>query len=191
MQHDGSRPRDPSRLELKRCSACAVVKRAEDFYESQGRLSSYCENCQRLASRLAYRRRRQDPAARARMRSIDRLRKRLERARLAQLDPERERRAGRARRTAVRRLVAAHEPEYLNSWSKSWSPKGVATMAEPSALLGPGRARPRDAGPEATIRDVAALRFVGEQYAARSDVLAVVLGRLLNHRRLGLASRST
>ena len=35
-----------------------------------------------------------------------------------------------------------------------------------------------DAGPEATARDVAALRFVGEQYTARSDVLAVVLGRL-------------
>jgi hypothetical protein len=32
------------------------------------------------------------------MRSIDRLRKRQERAHLAQLDPERERRAGRARR---------------------------------------------------------------------------------------------
>ena len=42
MHRDGIRQRDPSRLELKRCSACAVVKRAEDFYESQGRLSSYC-----------------------------------------------------------------------------------------------------------------------------------------------------
>jgi hypothetical protein len=48
------------------------------------------------------------------MRSIDRLRKRQERARLAQLDPDRERRAGRARRAAVRRLIAAHEPEYLS-----------------------------------------------------------------------------
>jgi hypothetical protein len=38
--------------------------------------------------------------------------------------------------------------------------------------------RPWDAGPEATARDLAALRFVGEQYAARLDVLAVVLGRL-------------
>jgi hypothetical protein len=47
------------------------------------------------------------------MRSIDRLRKRQERARLAQLDPDRERRAGRARRAAVRRLIAAHEPEFL------------------------------------------------------------------------------
>ena len=40
------------------------------------------------------------------------------------------------------------------------------------------RTRPWDAGPEATLRDLAALRFVGEQYAARLDVLAVVLGRL-------------
>ena len=40
------------------------------------------------------------------------------------------------------------------------------------------RGRPWDAGPEATARDLAALRFVGEQYAARLDALAVVLGRL-------------
>jgi hypothetical protein len=40
------------------------------------------------------------------------------------------------------------------------------------------RARPWHAGPAATSRDLAALRFVGEQYAARLDVLAIVLGRL-------------
>jgi hypothetical protein len=112
MQQDGIRPRDPSRLELKRCSACAEVKRAEDFYESQGRLSSYCKDCQRLASRRAYKRRRQDPKVSAHMRAVDRRRKRRERARLAQLDPERERRAGRARRAAVRGLIAAHQAEY-------------------------------------------------------------------------------
>jgi hypothetical protein len=112
MQQDGIRPRDPSRLELKRCSACAEVRRAEDFYESQGRLSSYCKDCQRLASRRAYKRRRQDPNVSAHMRAVDRRRKRRERARLAQLDPERERRAGRARRAAVRRLIAAHQAEY-------------------------------------------------------------------------------
>ena len=112
MQQDGIRPRDPSQLELKRCSACAEVKRAEDFYESQGRLSSYCKDCQRLASRRAYKRRRQDPNVSAHMRAVDRRRKRRERARLAQLDPERERRTGRARRAAVRRLIAAHQAEY-------------------------------------------------------------------------------
>jgi len=112
MQHDGIRPRDPSRLELKRCSACAVVKRAEDFYESQGRLSSYCKDCQRLASRRPYQRRRRDPAVSAHMRAVDRHRKRRERERLARLDPDRERRASRARRAAVRRLIAAHQAEY-------------------------------------------------------------------------------
>jgi hypothetical protein len=112
MQQDGIRPRDPSRLELKRCSACAEVKRAEDFYESQGRLSSYCKDCQRLASRRAYKRRRQDPNVSAHMRAVDRRRKRRERERLAQLDPDRERRSGRARRAAVRRLIAAHQAEY-------------------------------------------------------------------------------
>jgi hypothetical protein len=40
------------------------------------------------------------------------------------------------------------------------------------------RARPWHAGPEATARELVTLRFVGEQYAVRSDVLAVVLGRL-------------
>ena len=76
MQHDRTSSQDPARLELKRCSACAEVKRAEDFYVSHGRLSSYCKDCQRRASRLAYRRRRQDPDQHARMRAVDRLRKR-------------------------------------------------------------------------------------------------------------------
>jgi hypothetical protein len=40
------------------------------------------------------------------------------------------------------------------------------------------RARPWDAGPEATARDVIALRWIAEQYTARLDVLAAVLGRL-------------
>jgi hypothetical protein len=53
----------------------------------------------------------------------------------------------------------------------------VAPVAEVLTPRG-SRARPWHAGPEATARDLAALRFVGEQYAARSDVLAVVLGRL-------------
>ena len=47
-----------------------------------------------------------------RMRSVDRRRKRRERARLAELDPNRERRAGQARRAAVRRLISAHPDEY-------------------------------------------------------------------------------
>jgi hypothetical protein len=112
MQHDPTSRRDPARLERKRCSACAQVKRAEDFYHSRGRLSSYCKDCQRRASQRAYRRRRQDPDELGRMRAVDLRRKRRERARLAELDPERERRAGQARRAAVRRLIAAHPEEY-------------------------------------------------------------------------------
>ncbi len=96
--HRDRTTRDPARLELKRCSACTEVKRAEDFYVSRGRL--------------------QDPATRAQMRSVDRLRKRQERARLAQLDPDRERRAERARRAALRRLIAAYEPEYRSLLSE-------------------------------------------------------------------------
>jgi hypothetical protein len=95
MHPDRTRSHDPAGL--KRCSACGEEKRAADFYASGGRLSSYCKDCQRQASRLAYRQRRQDLAVRARMRSVDRLRKRRERARLAQLDPDRERCAGRGR----------------------------------------------------------------------------------------------
>ena len=112
MQHDRTKSHDPARLELKRCSACASVKRAQDFYESRGRLSSYCKDCQRRASQLAYRRRRQDPDELTQMRSVDRRRKRRERARLAELDPGRERRAGQVRRAAVRQLIAAHPDEY-------------------------------------------------------------------------------
>jgi hypothetical protein len=41
-----------------------------------------------------------------------------------------------------------------------------------------GRACRWDAQPALTTRDAAALRFVGEHYAVRADVLAVVLGRL-------------
>src|SRR6266508_5724200 len=41
-----------------------------------------------------------------------------------------------------------------------------------------GRARRWDTGPAVTARDLAALRFVGEQYAVRVDVAAVLLARL-------------
>jgi hypothetical protein len=41
-----------------------------------------------------------------------------------------------------------------------------------------GRAQRWDARPVLTARDASALRFIGEQYAVRDDVLAVLLGRL-------------
>ncbi len=95
MHRDPIRSPGPAQRESKRCSACAQIKPAEDYYVSQGRLSSYCKACQRQASRRAYHRRREDPASRARMRAVDRRRKQQERARLARLDPDRERRASR------------------------------------------------------------------------------------------------
>jgi recombinational DNA repair protein (RecF pathway) len=111
MQHDPT-PAPPRRPASKRCSACGETKPASDFYVSRGRLSSYCKRCQRRISNDAYRRRRQDAAECERMCRLDRDRKRAERARLAQADPNRERRAGQARTAAVRRLIAAYEPEY-------------------------------------------------------------------------------
>ena len=111
MQHDRT-PVAPRRPASKRCSACGETKPGGDFYVSRGRLSSYCKSCQRRISNDAYRRRRQDAAERERMRRLDRARKRAERARLAQVDPDRERRAGQARSAAVRRLIAAYESEY-------------------------------------------------------------------------------
>jgi hypothetical protein len=124
MHPDRTRSHDPATPERKQCSACGEAKPAADFYVSGGRLSSYCKDCQRHASRLAYRRRRRDPAARAQMRSVDRLRKRQERVRLAQLDPDRERRTGRARRAATRRLIAAHEPEYVSLLQQELTAQG-------------------------------------------------------------------
>jgi hypothetical protein len=101
----------PARI-AKRCPACAVTKQASDFYISRGRLSTYCKACQRVASRQSYHRRRQDPALAAQIRDRDRRRKRLERRRAATVDPDRERRNGRIRTAAVRRLIATYRAEY-------------------------------------------------------------------------------
>jgi hypothetical protein len=96
----------------KRCPACELTKPAGDFYISRGRLSTYCKACQRVASRQSYHRRRQDPALAAQIRDRDRRRKRLERRRAATVDPDRERRNGRIRTAAVRRLIATYRSEY-------------------------------------------------------------------------------
>jgi hypothetical protein len=96
----------------KRCPACAVTKPAGDFYVCRGRLSTYCKACQRVASRQSYHRRRQDPTLAAQIRDRDRRRKRLERRRAATVDPDRERRNGRIRTAAVRRLIATYRAEY-------------------------------------------------------------------------------
>jgi hypothetical protein len=104
-------PTAPART-AKRCPACEVTKPAGDFYLSRGRLSTYCKACQRAASRQSYHRRRQDPALAAQIRDRDRRRKRLERRRTATVDPDRERRNGRIRTAAVRRLIATYRTEY-------------------------------------------------------------------------------
>jgi recombinational DNA repair protein (RecF pathway) len=111
MQNDPT-PVAPRRPASKSCSACGETKPASDFYVSRGRLSSYCKRCQRRISNDAYRHRRQDPGEREGRRRLDRARKRAERARLAHVDPDRERRAGQARTVAVRRLIATYEAEY-------------------------------------------------------------------------------
>ena len=104
-------PRTPART-AKRCPTCAVTKPAGDFYVSRGRLSTYCKACQRVASRQSYHRRRRDPALAEQIRDRDRRRKRLERRRAAAVDPDRERRNGRIRTAAVRRLIATYRADY-------------------------------------------------------------------------------
>ena len=114
----------------KRCPTCQVTKPAGDFYVSRGRLSTYCKACQRVASRQSYHRRRQDPALAEQIRDRDRRRKRLERRRAATMDPDRERRNGRIRTAAVRRLIATYQAEYralLREERKRWG--GGANVA--------------------------------------------------------------
>jgi hypothetical protein len=66
---------------VKRCPRCRRVRSAAEFYRRRsGRLSSYCQSCQRAAAHLARRRRRQDPAAVEQLRAVDRVRQRRHRA---------------------------------------------------------------------------------------------------------------
>jgi hypothetical protein len=111
MQNDPSAgaPVEPAG---KRCAACCEIKAVDQFYVSRGRLSAYCKTCQRAKSAAAYRRRRSEPTERARIRALDRQRKRAERARFARTGSDRERRHSRARTAALRRLIGAHQSEY-------------------------------------------------------------------------------
>jgi hypothetical protein len=54
----------------------------------------------------------------------------------------------------------------------------VASVHELTTSQARPRSRPWDAGPEVTPRDLIALRWITEQYTARLDVAAVLLGRL-------------
>lgn len=66
---------------VKRCPRCGRVRAAAEFYwRRSGRLSSYCNSCQRAAAYLARQRRRQDLAAVEQLRAVDRARQRRRRA---------------------------------------------------------------------------------------------------------------
>jgi recombinational DNA repair protein (RecF pathway) len=66
---------------VKRCPRCGRVRPAREFYRRRsGRLSSYCQSCQRAAARAARQRRRQDPASAEQLRAVDRARQRRHRA---------------------------------------------------------------------------------------------------------------
>jgi hypothetical protein len=65
---------------VKRCPRCGKLKVTAEFYRRRGRRpSSYCQPCTRAASREVASRRRQDPAAAARLRAVDRVRQRRHR----------------------------------------------------------------------------------------------------------------
>jgi hypothetical protein len=66
---------------VKRCPRCGRVRSADQFYRRRsGRLSSYCQSCQRAAAHQARRRRHQDSAAAEQLRAVDRVRQRRYRA---------------------------------------------------------------------------------------------------------------
>jgi hypothetical protein len=97
----------------KHCPDCGEHQPASAFYvRSNGQLSAYCKPHQRERAKASYRRRRQDPDALARMREMDRVRKRASRARLKTLGARREAWLTKSRSTATRRLIAAHPDEY-------------------------------------------------------------------------------
>jgi hypothetical protein len=65
---------------VKRCPRCGRVRPADQFYRRRsGRLSSYCQSCQRVAARAARRRRRQNPTTTEQLRAVDRVRQRRHR----------------------------------------------------------------------------------------------------------------
>jgi hypothetical protein len=65
---------------VKRCPRCGQLKSAMEFYRRRrGRLSSYCQSCQRVAARAVRRRRRQDSVAAEQLCAVDRVRQRRRR----------------------------------------------------------------------------------------------------------------
>ena len=113
MQPDRNNPPAAVRAAGKRCPDCREHRPASAFYvRPNGQLSSYCKPHQRERAKASYHRRRQDPAALARMREADRIRKRASRAQRKALGAGREAWLARSRESAARRLIAAHPEEY-------------------------------------------------------------------------------
>jgi hypothetical protein len=114
MQPDRNNPPALVRDAGKPCPDCCERRPASAFYRrSNGQLSAYCKPHQRERAKASYHhRRRQDPAALARMREADRIRKRESRARRKALGAGRDARRARSRESAARRLIAAHPEEY-------------------------------------------------------------------------------
>ena len=113
MQPDRNNPPALVRAAGKCCPDCGEFRPASAFYvRPNGQLSSYCKPHQRERAKASYHRRRQDPAALARMREADRIRKRASRAQRKALGAGREAWLARSRESAARRLIAAHPEEY-------------------------------------------------------------------------------
>ena len=65
---------------VKRCPRCGLVRPAGEFYRRRsGRLSSYCQSCQRAVAHLARKRRRKDPTSAEQLRAVDQARQRRHR----------------------------------------------------------------------------------------------------------------
>jgi sarcosine oxidase gamma subunit len=113
MQPDRNNPPALVRDAGKRCPDCHERRPASAFYQrSNGQLSAYCKRHQQERAKASYHRRRQDPAALARMREADRVRKRASRARRQALGTGRDAWLARSRESAAHRLIAAHPDEY-------------------------------------------------------------------------------
>jgi hypothetical protein len=71
----------------KRCPRCRRVRPTGAFYQRRkGRLSSYCQECQRASSRESRERRRSNPLELERLRAVDRRRRRRYRALRARVE---------------------------------------------------------------------------------------------------------
>jgi hypothetical protein len=113
MQPDRNNPPAPVRDAGKRCPDCHEHRPTSAFYvRRDGQLSAYCKLHQRERAKASYHRRRQDPAALARMREADRIRKRAARARRKAMGTRREAWLARSRESAARRLIAAYPKEF-------------------------------------------------------------------------------